>query len=110
MLRRVMLLALAFVFTGCNDTRVAALEKRVTTLEQTVNQLQADRAAVDKDADRRTKLESCVADADAQFNRDIASNGELQRNGTYNVPVPVASEMQRVKQSKIDECKLLYSK
>ena len=34
----------------------------------------------------------------------------LAPDGSYNVPVPVAEQMQKLKQSKIEECKLLYSK
>ncbi len=107
----VIAIAAALSLTGCQDTRVTNLEKRVNHLEQTVHQLEADRTkAADDDSSRRAKLESCVAEANAAFQRNMVSNGTRQRNGSYNVPVPVLSEMQRVKQGKIEECRLLYAK
>ncbi len=100
-----------FPLAGCQDNRVTTLEKRVDHLEQTVHQLEADRTkAADDDSVRRAKLESCVADANAAFQTDMVNNGTKQRNGSYNVSVPVLEQMQRQKQSKIEECRLLYSK
>ncbi len=102
---------LLFPLTGCQDTRVTNLEKRVDHLEQTLHQLEADKTkAADDDSTRRAKLESCVADANATFRTDLVSNGTKQRNGSYNVPVPVMEQMQRKKQGKMEECRLLYSK
>ena len=54
-------------------------------------------------------MESCVAEADATFDRAMAGNGTRHGNG-YNVPVTVVEQIQRQKQGKIEECKLLYSK
>ncbi len=108
---RVIAVAAALSLTGCQDTRVTNLEKRVDHLEQSIHQLESERnKTADDDAARRAKLESCVAEANAAFERNMVSNGTKQRNGSYNVPVPVLSEMQRVKQGKIEECRLLYSK
>src|SRR5437899_8943426 len=102
---------LLFSLAGCQDTRVNNLEKRVDHLEQTVHQLEADRTkAADDDSARRAKLERCVTEANAAFERNMVSNATRQRNGSYSVPVPILSEMQRVKQGKIEECRLLYSK
>ena len=110
-MRFVIAMTAALSLTGCQDTRVTNLEKRVDKLDQTVHQLEADRTkAVDDDSARRAKLESCVAEANADFDRNMISNGTKKRDGSYSVPVPAASEMQRVKQGKIDECRLLYSK
>jgi NADP-dependent 3-hydroxy acid dehydrogenase YdfG len=96
---------------GCQDNRVTTLEKRVDRLEQTVHQLEADKTkTVDDDVARRAKLESCVADANAAFQTDMVSNGTRQRNGSYNVSVPVLEQMERRKQTKVEECRLLYSK
>jgi len=101
----------ALSLAGCQDTRVTNLEKRVDHLEQTLHQLEADKTKVaDDDSTRRAKLESCVADANATFQTDLVSNGTKQRNGSYNVSVPVLEQMQRKKQSKIEECRLLSSK
>lgn len=96
---------------GCQDSRVTDLEKRVEHLEKTTHQLEADRTkAADDDSARRAKLETCVEDANSAFQTDMVSNGTKQRNGSYNVPVPVLEQMERRKQGKIEECRLLYSK
>jgi len=103
--------ALSLWLSGCQDARVTFLEKRVDQLEQSIHQLQADHSkTADDDSARRTKLESCVAEADADFQKYLVNNGTKQRNGSYNVPVSVLEQMQRAKQNKIDECRLLYSK
>ncbi len=100
-----------FLLGGCQDSRVTDLEKRVEHLEKTTNQLEADRTkAADDDSARRAKLESCVAAANSAFQTDMVSNGTKQRNGSYNVPVPVMEQMERRKQGKVEECRLLYSK
>lgn len=96
---------------GCQDSRVTALEQRVGRLEQSIRQLESEHDKTDKDESaRRAKLESCVAEANAAFDRNIAGNGTKTRSGSYSVPVPVLAEMQRQKQGKIEECRLLYSK
>ena len=102
---------LLFLFGGCQDNRVTNLEKRVERLEKTTQQLEAERTkAPDDDSARRAKLEGCVADANSAFQTDMVSNGTKQRNGSYNVSVPVLEQMERRKQGKIEECRLLYSK
>jgi hypothetical protein len=53
-------------------------------------------------------VESCVADA--AFERDLARNGTRNPNGTYSVAIPLVGELQRLKLSKIEECRLPYSK
>jgi outer membrane murein-binding lipoprotein Lpp len=104
-------LVLVFVVAGCDDNRVPALEMRVKQLEEKIHQLEADRSkSSEDDSARRTKLESCVADANAGFQKNLESNGTKQRNGSYNVSVPLLEQMQRQKQAKIEECRLLYAK
>jgi outer membrane murein-binding lipoprotein Lpp len=94
---------------GCRDERVDDLQQRVTHLERTVQQLQAERdSRTNGDDARRARLESCVAEANAEFQRSLVSNGTRAHNGSYKVPVPVLTEMQRQKQGKMDECQLLY--
>lgn len=96
---------------GCQDSRVPNLEQRVSRLEQSVQQLESERDKSAKDdSDRRARLESCVAQANAAFDSNLVSNGTKNRSGSYSVPVPVMAEMQRQKQGKIEECRLLYSK
>jgi hypothetical protein len=104
-------LIFAVLTVGCQDSRVPALEQRIGHLEQTVQQLQSerDKSANDR-ADKIAKLERCVTDANAEFKLNIESNGTKNRDGTgYSVPVPILTEMQRQKQSQIEECRLLYS-
>lgn len=106
-----LLLVIAAASVGCQDSRVPSLEQRVSRLEQSVQQLETERVkSADDDSARRAKLEGCVAQANATFDSNIASNGTKNRSGTYSVPVPVLAEMQRQKQGKIEECRLLYSK
>jgi uncharacterized protein HemX len=96
---------------GCQDSRVTALEQRVGRLEQSVRQLESERDKTNNnESARRANLESCVAEANAAFDRNLVTNGTKARNGSYNVSVPVLAEMQRQKQGKIEECRLLYSK
>jgi len=96
---------------GCQDTRVSNLEQRVNHLEQSVHELESQRDKhADDDKARREKLEGCVADANAEFDRYLASNGTKHGIGSYNVKVPVLAEIQRQHQGRIDECRLLYSK
>jgi len=96
---------------GCQDSRVPALEQRVKQLEERMHQLEAERTKVSEDdAARRAKLESCVADANNEFQANIAHNGTKAANGSYNVPVPALESAQRQRQGKIEECRLLYSK
>lgn len=87
------------------------IEQRMTHLEQSVQQMQEERNKQGKDdEDRRKKLENCVVEANAEFQQSLVSNGTHSRTGSYNVPVPVLNEMQKQKQSKMDECRLLYAK
>lgn len=110
-MKRWAVLLILFPIGGCQDNRVTGLEKRVEHLEQTIHQVEADRRkAEDDDSSRRAKLESCVADANSAFQTDMVSNGTKQRNGSYNVSVPVLEQMEKRKQGKIEECRLLYSK
>jgi predicted RNase H-like nuclease (RuvC/YqgF family) len=96
---------------GCEDSCVPALEQRVKQLEGRIHQLEAERTKnVEDNSALRAKLESCVADANADFQKNSESNGTKARNGSYNVSVPLLEQMQRQKQSKIEECRLLYSK
>lgn len=101
----------ALSLVGCRDARITNLEKRVDHLEQSIRQLKAEqRKATDEDLARRSKLEICVADSDAQYDEMARRNGTKRRDGSWTIPVPVLEQMQRQKQAKIEECKLLYSK
>jgi outer membrane murein-binding lipoprotein Lpp len=101
----------ALTLAGCQNARVTDLEKRVDRLEQSTRQLEADRTkAADEDSKRHAKLETCVAEANVAYERSTASNGTRQRDGSYSVPVTSVTVMDRAKQEKIEECRLLYSK
>lgn len=109
---------LAFIVAGCEDKRVSALEQRIKQLEDRVQQLQQLEVELEKeqvkkadqDSLRRSKLESCAADVNSEFENSLKRNGTQTGKGSYDVPVPVLEQMQRQKQSKIDECRLLYAK
>jgi hypothetical protein len=103
--------ALLCLGAGCQDTRVTNLEQRVNRLDESVRRLELERTKSSADdAARRAKLENCVAEANTEFQRNVVSNGTKARNGSYNVPIPAITEMQKQKQGKIEECRLLYSK
>jgi outer membrane murein-binding lipoprotein Lpp len=104
--------AMILFLSGCQDSRVTNLEQRVNQLESETRELKSERAAksADDDATRRTKLEACVEDVNADFQHNLVSNGTKHRNGSYNVPVPTLAEMQRQKQVEIETRRLLYSK
>jgi outer membrane murein-binding lipoprotein Lpp len=96
---------------GCQDSHVPALEQRVKQLETQVKELEAERTkASEDDAARRAKLESCVADANAEFDASMSRYGTKLKNGTYNVPTPIVEQMQRQRQAKFEQCRLLYAK
>jgi len=96
---------------GCNDDRLTNLEQRMKQLEERTHQLEAERTKTSvEDATRRAKLEACVADANDDFQRNLERNGKKQRDGSFTVPVPTSEQMQRQRQGKIEECRVLYSK
>jgi hypothetical protein len=104
-------MGLLCMIAGCQDSRVPALEQRLKQLEERTRQLEAERTKTSEDdAARRAQLEGCVAAANAEFDLSLSRNGTKQRNGTYSVPVVLLEQMQRQKQSKIEQCRLLYSK
>jgi len=99
------------MIAGCQDSRVPALEQRLKQLEERTHQLEAERTKTSEDdAARRARLEACVADANGDFQRNLEHNGTKQRDGSYTVPVPTSEQMQRQRQGKIEECRVLYSK
>jgi hypothetical protein len=109
----VMLVVLTIVIT-CYTVVLALKEpiiSDVKQLEERTRQLEAERTKNANDDDvRRLKLENCVSEANADFQKNLENNGKKARNGSYNVPVPLLEQMQRQKQSKMEECRLLYSK
>ena len=108
----VLVLALLFLnAAGCDDKRETNLELRVKQLEERTRQLEAERTkSLEDEAARREKLEGCLLEADTEFDVYKTHNGKKQADGSYNIPVPVLEQMQRQRESKIERCKLLYSK
>jgi hypothetical protein len=103
------LLTLGLMTTGCEDKRIPALEKRVGDLEQKTKQLEADKTkAADEQSQKEVNLQVCVAAANDQYQQNIMSNGTKSRDGRYSVPTVVMTELDHQKQSKIEECRLLY--
>jgi uncharacterized membrane protein YhiD involved in acid resistance len=101
--------AVACSTIACQDGRVTRLEQRVSNLEQRTQQLESQHNAdANQESQRRENLRVCVANADAQYQSDIRSNGTKNGRDTVSVPVTVMVAMDRRKQQKIEECKLLY--
>jgi len=107
--RFVALLALASTITGCEDKRITNLENRVGFLEARTKQLETEKTrAADQQSQRELDLRNCVEDANAEYRANIASNGTKTSRGGYSLPVAAMNALDRQKQSKIEECKLLY--
>lgn len=107
--RLIVLIALTYMTTGCEDKRITNLEKRVAELEGKTKQLETEKTkAADERGQRELDLRNCVADANAEYRQNIASNGTKTSRGTYSLPVTSMNALDRQKQSKIEECKLLY--
>jgi outer membrane murein-binding lipoprotein Lpp len=104
-------LSIVALSTGCQDARVTRIEQRVDRLEQNVNQLESEHNSIaQEESARRAKLETCVADANTTFDKNVVSNGTRTRSGTHSLPVASLNELTKEKKDKIEECKLLYSK
>ena len=103
------LIGLSLLFSGCQDSRVTNLEQRVNQLESKTRELESERiksVVEDEDASTRSKLEACVETATTDFNRSLANNATKGRN---SVPKSSLAEMQRQKQIKIEDCRVMYS-
>ena len=101
--------AMLLLLNGCQNSRVTNLEQRVSHLEQTVQQLQAN--SLDDASVKRLKFESCVLEANAEVQRNLDSKGEKQPDGSYHFPTAgPLTEIDRQHQSKLEECSRLYSK
>jgi len=81
-------------------------------LENKTRELESERIKStneDEDASIRSKLEACVETATTDFKRSLANDANKRRNGSHSVPKPTLAEMQHQKQSKIEDCRLIYS-
>lgn len=91
---------------GCDhDSRITSLEQRVLKLETDSHNKQVD------DNDRHSKLEDCInIAADNAYWRYVEQNGKSMGNGVYRAPDYVWNSAMKLKQQKIEECKILYGK
>jgi|ERR1019366_776084 hypothetical protein len=102
-------LILLLVTTGCQDKRVAPLEQRVGELEVKVKLLEVQQAkSADEKSQKEFVFKACVQNANDEYYQDVKANGTRTKNGAYDMPVVTAHEIDRRKQQKIEECKLLY--
>jgi hypothetical protein len=112
MARSVAVVVMILFFSGCQDSRVTNLEQRLNQLENKTRELESERtksAVEDDDARIRANLEACVETVTTDFKRSLANNTAKRRNSPHSVPKPTLAEMQRQKQSKIDDCRLIYA-
>ncbi len=118
-------LAVAGLTTGCGGGRTDALEQRVTQLEQRMTGMAQQitdleksnsklasqlKTIVAEESTRRGQLQSCLSDADVEYDNAVIDKGKKERDGTYSVPAAILDELRRQKQEKIDQCKQLYAK
>jgi hypothetical protein len=103
-----MLMFISLGVCACQDNRVSALEKRVADLEKKVQTLEAsNKADADAVAQKELDFKNCVQQANDDYMTNVRNNGTKTRTG-YSVDTRVMPEIERQKQSKIEECKLLY--
>lgn len=108
-MKRLLLITITAAFlTGCGQSDKTA--ERITALEQRVSKLEAQRQEqAAADADRKAKLQYCIThDANEVFDQHLRLNASTHRGATYTVPAQVAEQALRLKQDKIEQCKLLY--
>jgi hypothetical protein len=101
--------ALVVSLTGCQDNRVPTLEKRIADLESKVNTLEEkQQAQADADSTNEARFKQCVYSPDDEFDNGLKLNGTKNSNGSYAVPTSSLQQLQRQKQNRLEECKLLY--
>ena len=101
--------ALVFVLIGCQDNRVPTLDKRIADLESKVKTLEEkQQAKADADSTNESRFKQCVYSADDEFDNGLRLNGTKNANGSYALATTSLQQLQRQKQNKLEECKLLY--
>jgi hypothetical protein len=95
--------------SGCLDNRVLALEKHAAELEIRVKTLEdAQKARADAATISSNEFRQCVQRADDSFDSGLRMNGSKNKDGSYAVPTSTLQQLQRQKESKLEECKLLF--
>jgi hypothetical protein len=103
------LLVVALGLSACKDDRVPSLEKRVSDLETRTKTIEENqKSKLEADATNEARFKQCVYSADDDFDSTLRLNGTKNANGSYSVPTSSLVELQRQKQNKLEECKLLY--
>lgn len=98
-----------FILTGCQDDRVPPLEKRIASLETKVKNLEdLQQARANADSIKQSDFKDCVSRADDEFDHALRMNGTKNSDGSYAVPTSTLEQIQRQKEGKLEECKLLY--
>jgi hypothetical protein len=104
----VVLLLMVVGLCGCQDQRVSMLEKQVTELEGKVKTIEEKQTqTADAASEKQAQFRDCVDGADDDFLSAVRSNGTKNRNG-YAVDTRVMEQIERQKQTKLEECRLLY--
>jgi hypothetical protein len=102
-------IAALFILTGCQDERVPPLEKRIAELETKVKHLEElQEAKASADSIKEADFRDCVSRADNEFDHSLRMNGAKNSDGSYAVATSTLEQIRRQKESKLEECKLLY--
>lgn len=106
--RSILLIPVLAILFGCAsedkyEPRITALEKRVAELESTKKKQAEDEVS------RAADFKWCVTtEANRVFDQALRINASSRNGSTYTVPVAAGENALRLKQAKIEECKLLY--
>jgi len=103
------LLAMVIALSACKDDRVSKHEKRISELEAKVKRLQ-EKQQQDADAAsaKEAQFKECVDQADIDYHAAVRGNGTKNGSSSYSVDLRVMQTIERQKESKLEECKLLY--
>jgi len=85
------------------DARIAALEQRVSTLENSA------KTSAQEESHKRVMLEACLKDADVWYNENLRLNATSTRKSSFSVPVAAMQQASTVKRDKVEQCKLLWA-
>jgi hypothetical protein len=85
------------------DAKIASLEQRVSKLESNVKEHKQ------ADGDKQAQFKICITtEADAIYDASLRMNATAHHGTMYTVPTPAAEQAMRLRQQKIEQCKLLY--